>query len=92
MELVRQVRLITDLPSTCGLPEFPDFKSHRHDQSLFSLLYKKHGYLSCERLTGKHLGEVMQCHIKTEPSLLKLIPTYFGTNLNRKLSLRAECP
>jgi hypothetical protein len=83
-ELVCQVRLVTDVPSTCGLPEYPDFKAHRHDQSLFSLLYKKHGFPSCEKLTGKHLGEVMQCHIKTEPSLMNLLPTYFSPGLSRR--------
>ncbi len=32
-------RLITDMPSTHG--EFPDFKDHRHDQAILSMLYHK---------------------------------------------------
>ena len=36
--------LITDLPSET--PDFDEFKDHRHDQSLFSLLLKKHSISS----------------------------------------------
>jgi hypothetical protein len=36
-------RIITDIPNTCGLSNYPDFKEHRHDQSVFSLLSKKYG-------------------------------------------------
>ena len=83
MKLVRQVRLVTDLPSQCGLPNFIDFRSHRHDQSLFSLLYKKHGYISCEQLTGLHLGPIVQDHLQSEPSLVKLLHTYFNSKMYR---------
>lgn len=38
LEWCRDRRLISDDPSTCGLPELPDFKEHRHDQSLLGLL------------------------------------------------------
>jgi len=34
--------IITDAPSV--LPNAPDFIEHRHDQSVFSLLMKKHGF------------------------------------------------
>jgi hypothetical protein len=30
-------RLVSDDPSTCGLPEYPGFHEHRHDQSLLTL-------------------------------------------------------
>jgi hypothetical protein len=36
-------RLISDLPNTCGLPNYPEFNDHRHDQSLFSLITKRYG-------------------------------------------------
>jgi hypothetical protein len=39
----RDRRLVSDDPSTCGLPEAPDFREHRHDQSVLSLLCFKHG-------------------------------------------------
>jgi hypothetical protein len=35
--------ILTDLANVCGLPNYPDFVSHRHDQSVFSLLAKKYG-------------------------------------------------
>lgn len=35
-------RILTDMPNTQGLPNLDDFKDHRHDQSILSLLaYKK---------------------------------------------------
>jgi len=36
-------RLLTDAQNTQGLPDYADFIDHRHDQSIFSLLTKKHG-------------------------------------------------
>ncbi len=35
-------RMITDLDNQCDLPNYPDFREHRHDQSIFSLLTKKY--------------------------------------------------
>ncbi len=35
-------RIITDMENQCGLPNYPGFKEHRHDQSIMSLLSKKH--------------------------------------------------
>lgn len=43
LELAQDERLITDLENQCGQPNDPEFKNHRHDQSIFSLLSKKHG-------------------------------------------------
>ena len=40
---VQDEQLVTDAPSLCGKPEYADFREHRHDQSLFSLLCKRHG-------------------------------------------------
>ncbi|MEM6771121.1 MAG: hypothetical protein AAF597_11095, partial [Bacteroidota bacterium] len=36
-------RLITDQPNAQGRHNYPEFKDHRHDQSVFSILAKKHG-------------------------------------------------
>lgn len=38
-------RVITDIPNQLGLPNDSSFIAHRHDQSLFSLLFKKNGYV-----------------------------------------------
>ena len=35
--------ILTDLENNCGLPNYPEYEAHRHDQSIFSLLCKKHG-------------------------------------------------
>jgi hypothetical protein len=35
-------RIITDAQNTCGLPNYPEFQDHRHDQSILSLLQLKH--------------------------------------------------
>lgn len=36
-------RLITDAPNVKGRSNYPEFLDHRHDQSIISLLAKKHG-------------------------------------------------
>ncbi|HEY2825955.1 MAG TPA: hypothetical protein VGJ04_00015, partial [Pirellulales bacterium] len=36
-----QEHLLTDSPNTCGLPNYPEFVEHRHDQSVLSLLAEK---------------------------------------------------
>jgi hypothetical protein len=36
-------RILTDAPNQCGLPNYPDFFEHRYDQSILSLLGRKHG-------------------------------------------------
>jgi hypothetical protein len=35
--------ILTDIDNIAGMPNYDDFKDHRHDQSVFSLLSKKHG-------------------------------------------------
>jgi hypothetical protein len=47
-ELTTEYHNIDDSPSL--LPNFPDFREHRHDQSVFSLLTKKYGIFSHETI------------------------------------------
>jgi len=35
-------RILTDSPNECGLENFQNFFDHRHDQSVLSLLARKH--------------------------------------------------
>ena len=42
MKYCSDERIITDMPNTCGLENFSEFKDHRHDQSIISLLQLKH--------------------------------------------------
>ena len=76
LSLVCQVRLVSDLPSVCDEPEFADFRAHRHDQSIFSLLYKKHGYQSCSDMTGLQVGAFVKGHVFPEPPSRRFWPTY----------------
>lgn len=43
MDLCSQRELVSDDPSVSGLPELPEFREHRHDQSLLTLLCLKEG-------------------------------------------------
>ncbi len=53
LDLASRRALISDDPSTCGVPELPDFHDHRHDQSLLTLCCLKHG------LKGLDIGNQM---------------------------------
>ena len=44
LHLAEDGRLITDLDNQLGQPNYPEFKEHRHDQSIYSLLTKKYGF------------------------------------------------
>ena len=35
-------RILTDIPNTCGKKNLPEFKGHRRDQSVLSLLAQRH--------------------------------------------------
>ncbi len=35
-------RILTDAPNSCGLPDYPEFRDHRHDQSILSLLARQY--------------------------------------------------
>lgn len=57
LKFAQDRRCITDLPNQLRKPNYPGFRDHRHDQSIFSLLTKKYGY-QCYRdpsqFGGKH--------------------------------------
>ena len=84
-ELVCDEQLVCDHDSTTGQSEFHDFREHRHDQSLFSLLYKKHDYASFENLCELPLGNVLRSHVIFEPSLLRLMPSYLHPLISGKI-------
>ena len=44
-------RILTDAPNTCGLPNYPEFKDHRHDQSILSLLGRKYNIDTIEDIS-----------------------------------------
>jgi hypothetical protein len=75
LRLVQDPRIVTDLPNTQGLPNYPEFKDHRHDQSVMSLLTLKYGtYVYTKRHITNHNNKVdpcMICHGMSTPSLIQ---------------------
>jgi hypothetical protein len=51
LKYAQDYRIITDSPNTCGLPNYPEFKDHRHDQSILSLLGRKHNITTVEDIS-----------------------------------------
>jgi hypothetical protein len=57
-------RILTDLENRCGYANYPEFKDHRHDQSIFSLLTKKYG-LAAFRDPSQFGNEVKRHYINS---------------------------
>jgi hypothetical protein len=58
LQAAQDERLSTDTPNQCGLPNHPGFEEHRHDQSLLSLVTKKHGLTAYRNpAQGRNLRE-----------------------------------
>ena len=51
LKYAQDPRIITDSPNTCGLANYPEFKDHRHDQSILSLLGRKHNITTVEDIS-----------------------------------------
>lgn len=50
LKYAQDYRIITDAPNTCGLDNYEGFNENRHDQSILSLLMKKHNVAIIEEL------------------------------------------
>jgi hypothetical protein len=49
LKCMRDSRIVTDDPNMCGKPNFMEFKDHRHDQSVLTILSVKHNFeLFCD--------------------------------------------
>jgi hypothetical protein len=91
-------RILTDIPNEMGQPNLPDFRDHRHDQSVLSLISEKRGiqkfrdpsqwgnYLKIEQ--HRTPGEYLE-HSYEEPGMVN---SPYGTLLNhhRTRSVRVE--
>jgi hypothetical protein len=44
LKYLRDPRIVTDDPNMCGLPNFLEFRDHRHDQSVLSLLTRRENF------------------------------------------------
>ena len=45
LEYAQDPRIISEIPNTLGLDNYPEFIAHRHDQAVWSLMVKKNGLL-----------------------------------------------
>jgi hypothetical protein len=67
-------RIVTDLPNTQSLPNYPEFRDHRHDQSILSLLTIKHNthVYTKKDITNHNNKEdpCMICHGLSNPQLI----------------------
>ncbi len=46
LKYIQDERIVTDIENTLGVKNYKEFKEHRHDQSIFSLLCKKYNLQS----------------------------------------------
>jgi len=44
LKYLRDSRIVTDDPNMCGRPNFMEFRDHRHDQSILTILSTKYGF------------------------------------------------
>jgi hypothetical protein len=42
-DAMRDPRVLTDMPNSCGLDNFPEFQTHMHDMSVITVLATQHG-------------------------------------------------
>jgi len=72
LEACQDERILTDLPNQMGEPNYPGFVHHRHDQSVSSLLGKKHGLRPFRMITqdgNRWRRDFPEC---TYPQLVRL--------------------
>lgn len=58
LEYCTDDRILTNKPNECGQPNLPEFRAHRHDQAVLSVLYWRErdrlAHLLHERRTLDH--------------------------------------
>jgi hypothetical protein len=66
LSYAKDPRILTDLPNTQMLPNYEEFKDHRHDQSIMSLLTLKYGtYVFADKDITQHGNHQDPCIIHT---------------------------
>jgi hypothetical protein len=83
-------RVLTDAPNVMGLDNLPEFRDHRHDQSVLTILALKHGlpeHTDPSQYgaphTGAAFGQVFDCHRRRHIPL----PTRLWRGVRRRLRL-----
>lgn len=86
-------RIITDLENQCGYANYPEFKDHRHDQSIFSLLTKKYDVVAYrdpsqfgngvkQYYSNSNYEQIIEHTRETNPPFIrKLIEKFLGLTL-----------
>jgi hypothetical protein len=75
LRYLRDPRIVTDDPNMCGKPNFLEFRDHRHDQSVLSILTRREGFerfcdpsqwgnLERERFSNSPYGQLINHHRK----------------------------
>jgi hypothetical protein len=62
LHYAKDYRIITDSTNECGLPNYPEFDDHRHDQSILSLLGRKHNIKNIPDISRFHQPQVLDHH------------------------------
>lgn len=62
LKFAKDDRILTDLPNKCGKENYEGFLEHRHDQSIFSLLCKKHCIRAINQIDNYEKYQFTQYH------------------------------
>ncbi len=84
LEYCSDLRVITDDPNTCGLPNLDGFRSHRHDQSILTNLTLKHE-IPC-------YGDPLECLPRNIQKDINLLVARIGGNrrLTAKIPMKEK--
>ena len=80
-------RIITDDNNTLGLPNYPDFKENRHDQTILSLLIKKYSEVN-SGYPNMNITELEKRKIINKPNIICI---YRRMHFNNYNDLKEKC-
>lgn len=86
-------RIVSDLDNTQGLPNYPEFIAHRHDQSIFSIMVKNSSIVQTEVDLSDY--GLMPNRYLTKPEILSNLDDFDYKNIKFKgylISNRKEHP
>jgi hypothetical protein len=63
LNYAKDYRIITDATNECGLPNYPEFVDHRHDQSILSLLGRKYNIKNIPDVSQFGVGRMITSQV-----------------------------
>jgi hypothetical protein len=63
LHYAKDYRVITDSANECGLPNYPEFVDHRHDQSILSLLGRKYNIKNIPDVSQFGIGRMVTSQV-----------------------------